>query len=57
MQLHIKLVLDPWVAEEINKVKDLDQALGNWIRLHLEKWAQENMKASLLPANSLHPLS
>ncbi|MGH8000129.1 MAG: hypothetical protein ACREPR_12020 [Brasilonema sp.] len=34
------IVLEAWVQEEIDKVKDLEQPYGGWIRMMVEEWAR-----------------
>ncbi len=34
------VLLDKWVADEINKVKPPEQPLGGWIKERLQKWAE-----------------
>lgn len=37
------VVLDAWVVEEIDKMKEPGQSYGNWVRRLVEDWA-ENQK-------------
>ena len=34
------VLLDKWIAEEIDKIKPPEQPLGGWIREKIEKWAE-----------------
>lgn len=40
------VLLDKWVAEEINKIKPPEQPLGGWIRERLEQWAEKRKSKS-----------
>lgn len=34
-----KILLEPWVKEAIDKVKEPNQTYGGWIRQLIEQWA------------------
>ena len=37
---HCSLILDPWVKEVIDRVKEPSQTYGNWARQFIEEWAK-----------------
>ena len=36
-----KVVIEPWLKEEIDKVKDPNQTYGNWVRQLVEEWGKK----------------
>ena len=41
--------LEHWVTKEIDRVKEPEQAYGNWIRLHIEEWARHRQSQESTP--------
>ncbi len=37
---HCSLILEPWVKEVIDRVKEPSQPYGNWARQFIEEWAK-----------------
>ena len=40
-----KVVIEPWLKEEIDLVKAPQQTYGNWIRLLVEEWGRKSIES------------
>ncbi len=38
-----KVVIEPWLKDEIDKVKAPEQTYGNWVRLLVEQWGKKSL--------------
>ena len=40
-----KVVIEPWLKDEIDKVKAPEQTYGNWVRQLVEEWGKKSLES------------